>query len=269
MAKRDYEVLEIPLPSEEIGSRTWTEQMVREHLDAAAYDGLALYPGAGLKLRDVEFLRDYPALRWVSLGTKVRNDTGVFALKDLRELAIDTFSKVPVPECRLEHLQRLALRERPGIEARKWPELEEFLLDPWTSGDCSFLTGAERVRDVELRGTDHAVVLDGIQDCARLERLRIVEASVRDLGPLRGLDGLRELRMVSRTAPHGSLDLADLSSPALETLWLGGATELRNLDALAGLPALRELRLIDCPLTDADRAVLGALPDRVAVELVG
>lgn len=264
--RSQYKLLKVDRPKDI--NVEWTPERLRGRLVEGDYEGLDLLGGCNIPLRDLSFLAGFHQMRILGVETRVKSDLAAFTLAGLYELALITGCKQQVPECELPELRRLVLVERDGIESRKWPALEEFLLGVWRSGGVAFLSGGTRLRDVELQGKRQNVSLEGVETCERLESFRMVDAAVEDLAPLRGLTNLRELRLVSRVNHHGSLDLSDIASPALEKLWLGGAKELRNLGSLADLPSLRELRLMDSPLTDADHAVLDRMADRVKITVV-
>lgn len=58
--------------------------------------------------------------------------------------------------------------------------------------------------------------------------------------------------------PHGCIRFADLRDAPLQKIGVSQASALMDLEALVSLERLRELRLLQGPLTDADRAQLGA-----------
>lgn len=266
LLRRGYRLLHAHGPRD--GAHAWTPERLRRRLTEGDYEGLELFVRSGFKLADLAFLAGLDDLRILAVETKVTDDRAAFALGGLHELALNTGCKRPVPECELGRLRRLAIPEREGLEARKWPNLDELLLGRWRSGDLRFLAGAALLGFVELQGTGQSFVLDGIETCARLESLITTDASVGDLAPLRGLTHLRELRLVSRSSPHGVLDLRDLRSPVLAKVWLGGAGELLNIASVADLPALEELRVIDTPLTSDDHRFLESIAHRVRVSIV-
>lgn len=261
-----FKLLKISSP-DEVGVE-WTPERLRERLIEDGYEGLDLLGRCKIALGHLGFLVDLDQMRILGVETPVKDDRAAFTLTGLQELALLTGCRRPVPECELPVLRRLVLVERDGIESRKWPVLEELLLGVWRSNAVPFLDGGTRLRDVELQGKGQDASLDGIETCERLESLRVLDATVEDLTPLRALSNLRELKLSSRQNPTGSLDLSAITSPVMERIWLTGVGELRNLSSLNDLPSLCELQLGDCPLTDADRVVLDRLADRVEVTIL-
>jgi len=219
-------------------------------------------------LRDLTFLSDLQELCLLGIQTKVKDDRAAFTLAGLEELALITGCRQPIPECHLPVLRRLVLVERDGMDCRKRPALEELKVGVWRTGGVDFLSGGTRLRNVELEGKYQTVSLAGIETCELLEVFCATDAALEDLAPLRGLRNLRELRLVSRLKAHGSLDLGEITSPALERLSIGAAIELKNIASLANLPSLQQLQLVDVPLTKGDHAVLNGMSDRVDVTIL-
>lgn len=129
---------------------------------------------------------------------------------------------------------------------------------------------------------DWGQVADSIEETKTLESLFFLAYQAADLSPLAHLRDLRVLRMKDRpalrtlegvqqllwldsleiyVAPlHDLAALAELRSPVLRTLALGGCQQVMELNALAACVALEELDLGDCgdvstlsPIADLDR----------------
>jgi hypothetical protein len=236
------------------------------------FDGLVIVPSAEWKPRDLAFLADLDGLRSFSFTGRLRNDVDAFQVATLEDLTLVTGSKVTVPDdAQQVHLTRLCLTDRPGLAVdQHWPRLEWLRVGTWKATDLRFLEGASNLRHVHLEGRRQQGELEGVQGCTKIESLTMINYSIMDTAPLRGLDALAEVKLMAAkpTASHGRLDLADIASPSLSKLWISNASELRNLESLRDRPVLREVRLIGCPLSDADSQALSSLPRRVNVQLV-
>jgi hypothetical protein len=132
------------------------------------------------------------------------------------------------------------------------------------------LDRAMTLRNVYLEARRQKGTLDGIQACTGLESLILVNYSIGNTDPLRGLDAISELKLLAAkpTPAHEPLDLSAITSPVLAKLWISNARQLIHIDSLSERPSLRELRLIGCELSEADLRVVSELPKRVSVQLV-
>lgn len=230
-----------------------------------------LSPGPTWTPSDLEFLHRLPGLRFLSVYARVKNDIAAFTIPTLEDLTLVTGSRLRVPEEVQPVVKHLVLTDRPGINiSMHWPVLESFSLGSWRGTDLHLLNDASRLRHLDVEGRRQAGTLEGVETCASLEELITVDYPIKDTAPLRGLRSLREIRLLAArpTAPHGIINISDLSGSRLTKLWLSNAANIRHLDALANISSLREVRLIDCRLTSADRQFLDSMASRVKVELV-
>ncbi|MEV6842957.1 hypothetical protein [Actinoplanes sp. NPDC051411] len=235
----------------------WTEAAAKEFHEGG-YDGLVLLPDETWQPADLRFLHELAGLRSFDLTWPVTDDVAAFQLPRLESLTLATHSDRPVPPVEQLRLRSALLSDRSGIcVGRLWPNLTALRVIDWRGTDLGMLAGARAVTQLHLRGNGQSGNLDGLQHCSHLERLVTINYSLAGSAPLRGLTGLREIRLLAAapTEPHRVIDLADVIGPSLTTLWIANAARLENLDALID-SAVSELHLIDCELSPAEREML-------------
>ena len=248
----------------------WSAEAERRFRERG-YDGLAVVPSKAWTPPNLDFVRELDGLRLFRFSGKVRDDLAVFEVPGLEDLTLVTGSRRAVPEVVQPKLSALVLSDRPGLfVAARWPGLATVRVGGWKGQDLGVLAGAGRLASAYLEGRRQQGTLDGVEGCAAIESLLLVNYSVASTEPLRGLDALREVKLLAArpTPAHGALDLSAFTSRHLAKIWISNASALLNPGALAQLPALRELRLLGCPLTEADRAAIAALPKHVAVQIL-
>ena len=112
---------------------------------------------------------------------------------------------------------------------------------------------------VSLRAQNRGIAdLDGIEQLARLEVLKLYGNEIRDLSPLAGLGRLRYLDLRSNRVEEVSA-LASLNS--LQVLLLAD-NAVREVSALAGLDSLQSVDLTGNPLSESAKAQVAALRER-------
>jgi hypothetical protein len=238
----------------------------REH----GFDGLSLLPSRDWTPQSLEFLLDLAGLRSFYFTGRLRDDRAVFQIESMEDLTLVTGSKLPVPDASQPRLSNLVLVDRPGLNiSQRWPNLSRLRVGRWKGSDLQILDGASNLKDVELEGRRQSGSLDGIQKCASLESLRLVNYSIGDSRPLEGLHSLSEVKLLAAkpTPPHEAIDLAALRSPTLSKIWIMNAAHLHNVESLKNLPSLREFHLIDCHLSAEDMTAISSLPRRLNVQI--
>jgi hypothetical protein len=246
----------------------WSE-IAENRYREGEFDGLSLSQSATWMPSNLEFLHRLDGLRFFSLRARVKNDIAAFTVPSLERLSLVTGSRLRVPDEVQPLLLKLVMTDRPGADiATRWPALESFRLGAFRGTDLRLLSDALKLKHLRIEGPRHSGAVDGIENCQSLENLIIVNYSIRNTAPLRGLKSLTELRMLAArpAAPHEVIDISDLGT-SLATLWIANAANIRKIRLLADMPTLREVRLVDCDLTLADRQVLDNL-SKVRVRIV-
>jgi internalin A len=198
--------------------------------------------------RSVSGLRNLPMLRFLDLGvSSIASLAGLEDTPALEQLHLDY---ADLTSCQglgqqpsllgiTAHGSQLASLE--GIEAA--PNLRALDVHDTQIGSLERLAGLRQLRSLNASGTSVADLtpLTGLP----LEDLRLADAPVSDLGPLRPSSSLKRLDV------SGTL-VADLSplnaSPLLEEI-LAQRTPMTTLDGLDALPALRALQADESKLT--------------------
>jgi hypothetical protein len=248
----------------------WSEVAERKYREGG-FNGLSIAGSSDWNPANLDFVLSLDEIRSFSVRARVQQDLAAFMVSSLEELALATGSKRKIPDTTQAELRRLVVMNRPGLEvAAHWPVLESLRIGSWRGDDLRFLRGASELRSFYAEGRRQSGALEGIEECLSLRELVSVNYSISQTRPLRELQLLSEVRLMAAppAKPHGIIDLVDLAGPELKKLWISNASGFRNTGALAGAEKLREVRLIKCNLTESDMLVLGALPNRVRVDIV-
>jgi hypothetical protein len=247
----------------------WSEDAERKYREGG-YNGLSIAGSSDWNPANLDFVLSLDEIRSFNVRAQVQQDLAAFMVPSLEELTLATGSKRKVPDTTQDELRRLVVTNRPGLEvAAHWPALESLRIGSWRGDDLRFLERASQLRSFYSEGRRQSGTLEGIEECQSLRELVSVNYSISQTRPLRELEMLSEVRLMAAppTRPHGIVDLVDLVGPELKKLWISNASGFQNTDALTGAEKLREVRLIKCNLAESDMLVLGALPNRVRVDI--
>jgi hypothetical protein len=235
---------------------------------AEGSDGVYLRVERGAGLDDVEFLADFPSLRYVEISGRVEDDTASFGLPGLEELILLTRCQVPIPAS-TSALARIGFDDRPGKDALSAiTGLRELSMWLWDGPDFTFLGRQPQLSRLTVEGKRSVYSLSGLELCDALVDVELKEMRAESLRPIRGLTKLRRLWLLGNRQAGGSpnvLDLADLPGSDLEELRLiyGGA--VGSVRPLTALGKLRDVRLRGTTVADADLTPLTELADRAIV----
>jgi hypothetical protein len=243
---------------------------LRERYVAEGSDGVYLRAERGTGLDSVEFLADFPNLKYVEISGTVKDDTASFLLPALEELILLTRCQVPIPALTGSAVLRVGVDDRPGKEAlADISGLRELSVWSWDGPDLVFLGRQPQLSRLTVEGMRSVYSLQGLELCEALVEVELKEMGVQSLAPLRGLRKLRRLWLLGSPRTHGSprvLDLADLAgSNDLEELRLTYGGSVGSVRPLAALNNLRDVRLRGTTVLDADLAPLTDLADRAVV----
>ena len=247
----------------------WSAIGERRYRDEG-FDGLSITGGQGWNPPNLEFLHELDRLRFFSAHAKVRNDLAAFTVASLEELVLATGSNRRVPDVAQSVLRSLVVMDRPGLDvAEHWPALESLRIGTWRGTDLHLLGTAEELGSLHIEGRRQSGSLEGIETCPSLREIVIVDYSIASSSPLRQLRKLTNVSLMAAppSAPHGNIDMLDITSLELRSLWISNASALVHLEALAEASALRSVRLLGCRLTSTDRRTLLSLPGRMHVEI--
>ncbi len=235
------------------------------------FDGLAVIPSQEWVPRNLDFLRELAGLRSFSYTGRLTQDLTAFELESLEDLTLVTGSKLPVPNTPQTNLVRLVATDRPGlVVSPRWSNLLSLRIGGWRGHDLFGLDRAARLTHLHLEARRQKGSIEGIQRCASLESLVLVNYSIASAAPLRGLHSLTEIKLLAAepTSAHDLIDLSALAAPKLSKIWISNAAILQNIDSLKWHSSLRELRLIGCRLSDSDMTSISSPPRRVTVQIV-
>lgn len=232
---------------------------------AAGYDGLHVIPKPGGTFDNLQFLQDFVGLRSLSVTSPTRDDSAAFGLEELEELTIVTGSSVDIPTIVADRLRRLCVGFRRLSSSRQlFPNLERLrVVDPWIGRDLRILEELPWLRHLELDGGGRLHRLDGISSSESLESVRLTRFAVSDTSPLVSSIQLREVRLMAMlpVPPHHRVSFIDLASPRLETLAIGHADRLVDLqEGLLSMPRLQRIIVRETPLSDGQMVALADLP---------
>ncbi|WP_109507885.1 hypothetical protein [Nocardioides speluncae] len=177
-------------------------------------------PALAIDLTRLPKLTDLSA-DWQQLGATIESAAR------LQRLHIGRYDGVDLaPLCRLVHLRRLVLMDRPRVRSldglSELPELQEFAV-PLAKDlvDVSALRGLAQLEDLDLEACRKLNTIEDLSQCVGLRRLNLSECGdLPSVAPLRGLTSIEDLLM------YGTTKVVD-----------------GDLTPIADLPRLRELRM--------------------------
>jgi hypothetical protein len=227
------------------------------------------------RVPNLDFVRGLPGLRYVEIIGRVTDDRAVFDVAGLQEAILLTRCKKPLPLELPPSLLRLAVDDRPAMEAvGSLPQLRELVVWLWKGTDLRFLGDQPRLTRLHLEGKKQLASLDGIQGAPGLTDLEVLSVRVADLEPLRGFTELRSVRLIGdyKIELENLLDLTALTGcthlhrlvitcngtiasfrplldlPNLENAWFGAVSVGdRDLTPLVDLPPSVDARAPDFP----------------------
>jgi hypothetical protein len=249
------------------GVGAWSVAASRAYFDGG-FDGVFYRFRSPVRHADLAFLRELTGLRYVEIDGVVRDDTVVFGLDVLEQAVLLTKCRKPIPALAPSRMQALGIDDRPGKEQLSaLPHLTDLGLTLWAGRDLRFASGMAALRHLKIEGKRQVVSLDGIEECANLETLELIDCRVESLMPLRRLQGLRRLQLVGSPAidMNVTLDLAEIAKlHQLAEVVITYAGSALSFGPLIGLPQLHEVRLrgtipLDGDLSPLDQLRKGAI----------
>lgn len=209
----------------------------------------------------LDFLIDVPFIERLRVpSVSIRNDGGVRALRQLRELELQNYGVSEIDFASFPHLEKLTTVWRPGAEsALECEGLRSLSIRGFPGSD---LTAFRRL--VQLRQLD--LVEGGLESTKGIERFLQLEwlrlGALRKLSSLRGVDALVLLRELRIVRCRRISSLAELSAlRVLKLLFLEDLGTVGSASALAGLTELQQLGIIgDTNIEDGDLEPVSQLP---------
>ncbi|MFO0870956.1 MAG: leucine-rich repeat domain-containing protein [Pirellulales bacterium] len=212
----------LPLTSENQG------EMLTQLRCAGAFGN---YSGLSISgIADLNFLREFPDLRYLELVNQKRVDTRPLeCLSNLRGLFIETPGA--------------------GIDFSWFPELEIFMGD-WHVDNCH-LGHCDELRTVSLRQfKPRSNDLTDLAQITRLESLHLVKTEISSLNGVETLEDLRYLE-IAYAPKLTSLDALADGNCGIREFGLESAKKVASYRPLASISCLRRLRLFACaPMPD-------------------
>ncbi|WP_139227788.1 hypothetical protein [Nocardioides alpinus] len=216
----------------------WSPEAAEAFHESGA-DRLVANYARGFAARDLRFLVGLP-LRELEVLARTIDDLGpVHELGDtLESLAITTGSGTQIDLARLPRLEDVSCDWRQVADSiAETDALERVSLLAYDSQDLQRLAHLRQLRALRMKERPALRTLEGVQQLSWLDTLEIYTAPLHDI-----------------TA------LAEVRSPALRALALGGCKQVTELDAVAACEALEELDVSECgaivslsPIADLDR----------------
>jgi hypothetical protein len=231
---------------------------------AGRHDGVYLRVARSARLRDLEFLRDLPGLRYVEVLGPVVDDTAALLIPGVREVCLLTQCKKALPDLSGSTVSKLGLDSRPGLEQVAAVGLDEFSVWGWRGTDFRFLGDQPSLRRLKLEATRQLVSLQGLQHCPRLEYVELLALRATGLAPLARASKLQHLWIIGdrRITGEATLDLADLADlPELTEIRIGFGGAIETLAPLTGPMGrrLRDFRIRGTKVGDGDLSPLQSM----------
>jgi hypothetical protein len=262
--RSDYNVL-----SARVDAGFSVDQLRDEYISAVDYSGVYLKVERGFKLDDVQFLEDFPDLRYVELQGKVTDDSWAFRLPETREIILLTRCLVKIPDLAGSKLQRVAIDSRPGLESlAQLTRLGDLTIWLWRGTDFTFLGEQQNLRKLHIEAKRQVTSLDGLDGCPGLEEVELLDVRVTSLAPLGAASGLRRLWILGwhTMSQPVTLYLGDLAGlQELEEIRINHAGHVQSLQPLATFHSLNDFRLRNTEVLDGDLSILSELSKRATV----
>ncbi|MER5184755.1 hypothetical protein ABT009_41800 [Streptomyces sp. NPDC002896] len=243
-------------------------ELVRQY-QSGEFNGLFLRVSGNARLGSLDFLSSLPELKYLEIEGRVADDSQAFKISGLRELVLLTRGQVAIPAVQNPSLTVLAVDDRAGaIDLAGFPALTGLTL--WSSGrnDLGFLGSAPWISSFKLEGVGQILDLRGLENCAKLDDLEILEARIESLAPLQGLQDLRRCWLIGggesiQPEPLDFSAVSDLNN--LEELRVTYGGEARSVAPLLNMGSLRDLRLRGTRIVAGDSDLLSEFPDSVRI----
>ncbi|BFU46462.1 hypothetical protein [Krasilnikovia sp. MM14-A1004] len=231
---------------------------------ADGYEALSFQAPRGLKLGTLDFVRDLPGLRGLSIDAPVLDDSAVNDLAELEYLSLVTGSRKPLAVDRLERLTSLVVTGRRDLlTIGPLARLCSLVVAGSAGSDMRFLGDKPLLQRLRLDGRPGHLRLDGLDRCPKLTELLVQDHQVASLSPLKALTELEQVTLSGpkRLPADNDLDLEHLTqSRDLHRLVLIAAGRIRSLAPLRRLTRLRSVRLDRIAINDSDLTPLSQLP---------
>jgi hypothetical protein len=127
---------------------------------AGGHDGVYLRVARSARLRDLEFLRDLPGLRYVEVLGSVVDDTVALLIPGVREVCLLTRCKKALPDLSGSTVSRIGLDSRPRLEQVAAVGLDEFSVWGWRGTDFLFLGDQPGLRRLKVEAARQLVSLE-------------------------------------------------------------------------------------------------------------
>jgi Leucine-rich repeat (LRR) protein len=223
-------------------------------------DELYLNDGRGWKGDNIDFLIEFPDLTSFGiLDLRIKDDSPVHHLRELRALELSTYSQVPIAFDRFEHLTDCTFYWRAGSES---------LFDA-TSLRSLFVhryDGAGSMPFAQLRSLRSLSIANGaLTEVVSLGHLRqamfLGLYNLRQLGSLAGLGTLTQLHELEINGCKRIHDISELAGLVnLRRLQLNDDGPIESLGPIAGASQLEELLFYESTnVRDGDLSVLRGL----------
>jgi hypothetical protein len=251
-----------------IGDDGWVE-VLSTAFQEGSFNGLLLKARKGLTVDDLDGLQNLRGLEYLNVTGPVKDDTVAFEIGSLRELALLTRCKVPVPRVvAAQKLDSVGIDDRPGKDAvASLPNLKSLFVWSWRAPDLNELSAAHGVTRLHLEGHGQVVSLDGIGQCTALEDVHLDVMQAESLAPLATLARLKKLWIINdpRKQSDVVLDLNAIAHlPSLQELRLSFGGAIQSLSPVRRMAALRDIR-IGARICDGDLSPLTNLGPDVTV----
>jgi hypothetical protein len=178
---------------------------------AGGYEGVHYRIPRGVKHASLEFLLPLPGLRYLSVQGPVTDGSAVNAIGSLERLTLLTRSKVPLAVDRLHQPWR---RPTPGSGRPARIDRVAVAVPGRMAGSGPVVSRGQA--EADLAATRRAAArlsLDGVEGCAGLRELEVLDYRLPSLTPLRDRTALERIWLSGprRLPADNNLDLDDLA----------------------------------------------------------
>lgn len=144
---------------------------LKRHFEAADYERLQLRISRTASVPDLGFLDQIVGIRELDILGPVKDDTHAFRRTDLHTLLLLTRCRRRIPDTDLQHLEKLAIDNRPHYEQiHDLPRLKWLALFGWKSASVSFLGDMPKLEYLRIEARKSLISLAEALDRGRVPR---------------------------------------------------------------------------------------------------
>lgn len=162
--------------------KRWSSRETREFL-AGGFNSIVYSPSGPAASLSMDFVRDLGELLFISVQSKVGDDSAIFEIDTLQALALDYTSSSPADLNKTcTNLRYLSIGWRPELHIPSAPLLHEVVVTRCEAETIGFLAEQPRLNKLEIESKrGHTISATEIPECPALKTIEFVRGNVVEL----------------------------------------------------------------------------------------